>query len=303
MQKTRNFAVWLLIGAISVLAGCASLPTPEEMKAASAGVQLPHSPEAGKGMIDVVRPTMFGGAIRFNVFFGNQEASSEVGYTRANQYIYFSVPPGQHTIYSKAENWADLTLTVKAGEVAFVQQHVAMGLVMARNTLAPLQEYEGKFHMRDLSVGTILKSDVGGPVSLASSTTATPVGSAPAPAAAIAQAAPRSGAPSVLTAAATDRPATAGTVAAASPAELAFWDAIKGSNNVAEYLAYLEQFPFGTFAPLARARIVAMGGTPPAAPVAVQPSRAAAPTPAATPKAPAPLAATAGPNAPQVGDT
>ncbi|MSQ18848.1 MAG: DUF2846 domain-containing protein [Betaproteobacteria bacterium] len=160
MQRTKIIAIWLLVGVVSMLAGCASLPTPEEMKAAAANYQLPHLPEAGKAMIYVVRPTTYGGVIRFNVFVGNQEASSEVGYTRANQYIYFSVPPGQHTIYSKAENWADLTVSVKAGEVAFVQQHVAMGLIIARNTLAPIQEYEGKFHVRYLTVGTILKKSM-----------------------------------------------------------------------------------------------------------------------------------------------
>ncbi len=40
--------------------------------------------------------------------------------------------------------------------------------------------------------------------------------------------------------------------------ELAFWKAIEGSKNAADFQAYLDQFPKGTFAPLARARLVAV---------------------------------------------
>jgi Caspase domain len=43
-------------------------------------------------------------------------------------------------------------------------------------------------------------------------------------------------------------------------AELAFWDSIKESKNPADYRAYLEAFPNGVFAPLARLRSKAGGG-------------------------------------------
>ena len=41
------------------------------------------------------------------------------------------------------------------------------------------------------------------------------------------------------------------------PFELAFWEAITDSTNAADYAAYLEQFPDGEFAPLARVRLAA----------------------------------------------
>ena len=49
--------------------------------------------------------------------------------------------------------------------------------------------------------------------------------------------------------------------------DLAFWQSIQGSMNVAEFEAYLRQFPAGTFVALARTRIAAMR-VPAAAPVA-----------------------------------
>ena len=53
----------------------------------------------------------------------------------------------------------------------------------------------------------------------------------------------------------------------ASTTELTFWEAIKDSASVADYAAYVEQFPNGTFAALARNRIAMLqaGETPVAA--------------------------------------
>lgn len=59
--------------------------------------------------------------------------------------------------------------------------------------------------------------------------------------------------------------------------DLAFWDAIKGSSNPADFRAYLESFPQGRFAPLARLRAAE------AAPVAAAPAPAAPPPPAPVP--------------------
>lgn len=43
-----------------------------------------------------MRPSSLGGLIRFNAFLNDQEENSEMGYARGSQYIYFSVPPGDH---------------------------------------------------------------------------------------------------------------------------------------------------------------------------------------------------------------
>ena len=80
-------------------------------------------------------------------------------------------------------------------------------------------------------------------------------------------------------AAAAPAPGAAGSSAPADPAlDLAFWQAIDGSNDPALYQAYLTQFPTGTFRPIAEARLRALTAppAPPAAPAA----------PAATPDSP-----------------
>ena len=58
-------------------------------------------------------------------------------------------------------------------------------------------------------------------------------------------------------------PATASKAVASSggdPAEVAFFNSIKDSNDPAEFQAYLDQYPTGSFAPLARARLAKLQG-------------------------------------------
>lgn len=75
-------------------------------------------------------------------------------------------------------------------------------------------------------------------------------------------------------------------------ADITFWESIKDSKNPAEYKAYLDTFPNGKFAALARARIAA-GGAPAPAPAAPASTAPALPTAAPAAPAPAPAAAPA----------
>jgi hypothetical protein len=126
------------------------------MKSETLNFNLPRLPDADNALIYVVRPSQLGGLVRFNVFVNDQEAKSEVGYTRGSQYIYFPVKPGKHRIYSKAENWAESELDVKAGEVIFIQQEPAMGIIMARNSIFKIDDIQGKYHVKTLSIGTFI---------------------------------------------------------------------------------------------------------------------------------------------------
>lgn len=74
-------------------------------------------------------------------------------------------------------------------------------------------------------------------------------------------------------------------------AEMVFWESVRNSADPADLRAYLEQYPNGKFAVLARNRLAALAPKPAAAPAA----------PAAAAIAPAAAAAT--PGAPAAGDT
>ncbi len=62
--------------------------------------------------------------------------------------------------------------------------------------------------------------------------------------------------------------------------EVSFWESVRGSSNPAELQAYLDQYPNGKFAVLARARLAALGGAKPP-PAAASPAAPAAPPAAA----------------------
>ena len=158
-MQIKKILTLLACAAVVALTGCASLPSPEKMKEETATFQLPKKPDDGKALVYVVRPSSMGALIRFNVFVDDQEAASEMGYTRGSQYVYFHVTPGDHKIYSKAENWAEANISVKAGDIVFIEQDPAMGVIMARNSIARIDELPGKYHVKTLSVGTILKTD------------------------------------------------------------------------------------------------------------------------------------------------
>lgn len=157
MERRFILISCLAILSLTLFAGCATLPSPEKMAMEVSGYNLPKQSEAPSALIYVVRPSMFGGLIRFNVFLDDKEDNSEMGYTRGSQYIYFFVSPGKHIIFSKAENWAEITIDAKTGETIFLQQDTSMGFIMARNSIEQIQELEGKYHVKKTSLGTIIK--------------------------------------------------------------------------------------------------------------------------------------------------
>lgn len=155
MKRRILLGTLLAVASVGLISGCASLPSPEAMKAETANYTLPKLPDEGKAIVYVVRPSSVGALIRFNVFVDNQEDASEVGFTRGSQYIYFQVPPGERKIFSKAENWAETNLTVRAGDILFIQQEPSMGLIMARNSMFKLEDYQGKYQVKNLTLGTL----------------------------------------------------------------------------------------------------------------------------------------------------
>lgn len=155
MIKNWSVALGILFFVFFVLFGCASLPRPDQMKAEVATYQLPKLPEDGKAIVYVVFQESWYKGIRFDVFIDNQEPESGIGYNMGGQYIYFDLAPGEHKILSKAENWAEITLSAKAGDIIFIRQEPYTGLLNARNKLLTLQDYEGKYYVKTLSPGTI----------------------------------------------------------------------------------------------------------------------------------------------------
>jgi hypothetical protein len=148
---------YILLPVLLLLSACASIPKPEVMKKATADYNLPLKEEKGMARIYVVRPDMLGGFVRFNVYLDGHTEKEEMGWTRAEQHMYFYLTPGKHTIFSQAENLAEIGVEAKDGEDIFLMQEPSMGMIMARNSLKRIDELEGKYHVMKTAKGEIKK--------------------------------------------------------------------------------------------------------------------------------------------------
>jgi hypothetical protein len=145
----------MIVVALLLVQGCAKPPSLAEQ---TKDFKLPAAPEAGQAMVYVVRPSMLGDMIRINVYLDGQDEASEMGYNWGSQHVYFTVAPGKHTIYSKAENWAEIAIEAKADDIIFIKQDTQKGAIIPRNSLSPIDAIEGKYAIMNSSLGTIKKS-------------------------------------------------------------------------------------------------------------------------------------------------
>jgi hypothetical protein len=155
----RNLIACLVAILSLSLTACTSVqPSPAEMLAESANFQLPHQPAAGKAVVYVVFDEEYvKQQVGFDVFLDGQQPTAAVGRNRGGEYFYFELTPGDHVIYSKGEKWAELPLTVKAGDIVFVRQEWKMGMLDARVSLQLLDEVAGKYYVSRLTPGLAVK--------------------------------------------------------------------------------------------------------------------------------------------------
>ncbi|ABK36157.1 DUF2846 domain-containing protein [Aeromonas hydrophila] len=121
----------------ALLSGCASVPMAEATADAQAKQFVAPKDAAN---LYIYRNETFGAAVKMPLLVDGMA----VGDTVAHTYILKQVTPGSHTITSKSENDATLTLSTEAGKNYYVWQEVKMGLLMARSKLSQVSEEEGK---------------------------------------------------------------------------------------------------------------------------------------------------------------
>lgn len=146
-----------LLSMMAFLSACSTLPSSEEMQKQTKNYQLPLKEEKGLARVFVVRPSSIGALIKFNIHLDSKDEAAEMGYTKGNQHIYFYLSPGKHTLYSDAENWAELTVNAKANEEIYLLQEPEMGWWMARNNVYIIDELRGKYLLMTTSLGEIKK--------------------------------------------------------------------------------------------------------------------------------------------------
>ena len=153
----RVIGLLFLFIVAGLLTGCGSVTVPPSnvMKTDLQGFTLLLTPDENQAVLYVVRPSSGAPVVSFDVYIDSQEKSDMIGHNDTKEYIYTVLPPGHHTIYSKAENWAKIEIEAKPNQTVFLEQIPKIGILFARNELKQLDELEGTYHVKHLELGTL----------------------------------------------------------------------------------------------------------------------------------------------------
>lgn len=151
----KNLKLTVLAAFILFISSCQTTPSYREMKSEMENYILPFQPKKDSVLIYIVRPSLLATLIKFNIFLDDKKPSSEIGYTRGGEHINFYTTPGSHTIFSKAENWDQLEISGKGGDVIFIKQNPRFGFLYARNKLEIIDDIEGKYYIENSDSGYV----------------------------------------------------------------------------------------------------------------------------------------------------
>jgi hypothetical protein len=135
MFKQLTFTALLALTALT--GGCASVKMADESQDAQAKT-FQVAPD--KAHIYVYRNESMGAGVKMPVALNGKA----VGQTVAKSYLMLSVPAGQQTLVSSAENDSELKLNAEAGKNYFVWQEVKVGFIKARNSLQVVDDQTGR---------------------------------------------------------------------------------------------------------------------------------------------------------------
>ncbi|HEU4670088.1 MAG TPA: DUF2846 domain-containing protein [Dyella sp.] len=126
-----------VLSMVLLMSGCASVP----MASTSADAQArTFMPVPDKAVLYIYRNETMGAAIKMPLLVDGMS----VGDTAAHTCVPKELPPGEHTITSKTEKDATLTIDMLAGKICYVWQEVKMGMFAARSALHQVDAEKGQ---------------------------------------------------------------------------------------------------------------------------------------------------------------
>jgi hypothetical protein len=140
----------LLLIAVAVLSGCASVSM--ESKEKSEAAKRFGAPTPGNSGVYLFRSGSFGGALKKDLWINGKC----VGESAPNVFFFEEVKGGsEHTVSTESEfSPNDLVLKAVAGVNYFIRQYMKMGLFVGGAGLELVSEEEGKKEVSQLSLAT-----------------------------------------------------------------------------------------------------------------------------------------------------
>lgn len=224
----------------------------------------PPTLRQGESMVVFMRPSGFGGAVAASVFDVSEPETKFVGLVSYGTKVAYPVKPGQHTFMVVSEAADFMQATVVAGRTYYALVTPRIGVWKARFSFRPIRQHEldgAEFAGWNSATQFVTNSP---------ETLNWAARNAADIAAKRAQYWPEwASKPEHQRASQTlnadDGKLAAGGPAAASvetDAEVVFWESVRNSSDPADLRAYLEQYPNGKFAALARNRLAAQARKP-----------------------------------------
>lgn len=90
--------------------------------------------ENNKAMVTFIRPSLFGGAIKFGIW----DSDNFIGVLTAKSYIQYLTEPGEHWFLGRAENWSCVKANLEAGKNYYILGNVFPGVWKARVAFDPI---------------------------------------------------------------------------------------------------------------------------------------------------------------------
>lgn len=131
MQRPTNLGrIIVALLALIFLSGCGS----------SMMTKVPAitGPDDSHALVTIMRPSAFGGAIKFSTWDGD----NFLGILTARSYIQYRAEPGEHLFMARAENWSGVKASLQAGRHYFIVARPQMGAWKARVNLDPVSKDE-----------------------------------------------------------------------------------------------------------------------------------------------------------------
>ena len=243
----------------------------------------PPAMRSGEALVIFMRASNLGGLVASSVFDVTGPEAKFIAIVYPGQKFAHPVPPGEHTFMVVGESADFMRATVAAGRTYYALVTPRIGVWKARFSFRPIRENEfggAEFAEWDAATQFVTNSPaslnwaqqnaasvaskraeywpewMSKPVHQQLSQTLQAIDGRPTAAAA---GAPALAPPSAASAAPAPIAPSSPIVPSDAGVETMFWESIRQSTNPADFRAYLEQYPQGRFAPLARNRLAALG--------------------------------------------
>jgi Protein of unknown function (DUF2846) len=136
-----RYQLLAVVGALSLLAGCASVPMADTTADASA---KQFTPVADKAVVYIYRNETFGAAVKMDV----KVDGKPIGQTASETYFRVVLAPGHHTVDSQ-DGTSTLDVDAQAGAVYYVWEEVKMGVWSANSKLHLQEAAKGQADVKD----------------------------------------------------------------------------------------------------------------------------------------------------------